>query len=82
MHTRSSKKVKAQIGGMDVILRCLHLDVRMKICIVMNVIVSKLESAGGLWERNVKMVKKRETVHMTAAEMMLLGCSKRRARQH
>ena len=60
---------------MDVILRDSHLDTRIKTCILMNVIVPKLEYAGEIWEGNVKLVKKLETVQMAAAKK-ILGCSK------
>ena len=69
------EKGKAQIGKMDVILRESQLDTRIKICILRNVIVPKLEYAGEVWEGNAKLVKKLETVPMTAAKKML-GCSK------
>ena len=59
---------------MDVILRDSHLDTRIKICILMNVIIPKLEYAE-VWEGNVKLVKKLETVQMAAAKK-ILGCSK------
>ena len=58
------EKGKAQIGKMDVILRESHLDTRIKICILRNVIVPKLEYAGEVWEGNAKLVKKLETVPM------------------
>ena len=57
------------------ILRDSHLDTRIKRCILMNVIVPKLEYAGEVWEGNVKLVKKLETVQMAAAKK-ILGCSK------
>ena len=59
---------------MDAILTDPHLDTRIKICILMNVIVRKLEYAGEVWEGNARFVKQLETVEMTAAENML-GCS-------
>ena len=59
---------------MDVILRDLHLDTRIKRCISMNVIVPKLEYAGEVWEGNVKL-KKLETVQLAAAKK-ILGCPK------
>ena len=64
-------KDKAQIVRMDVILRSSHLDTRIKRCILMNVIVPKLEYAGEVWEGNVKLVKKLETVQMAAAKKIL-----------
>ena len=64
------KKGKAQIGRMDAILRESHLDTRINICILMKVIVPKLEYAE-VWEGNAKLVKKLETVPMTAAKKIL-----------
>ena len=60
---------------MDAILRESQLDTRIKICILRNVIVPKLEYTGEVWEGTAKLVKKLETVPMTAAEK-ILGCSK------
>ena len=64
---------KAQVGKMDAILTDPHLDTRIKICILMNVIVPKLEYAE-VWERNAKFVTQLETVQMTAAKD-IQGCS-------
>ena len=61
-------KGKAQVGKMDAILTDSHLDTRSKICILINVIVPKLEYAGELWEGNAKFVKQLETVQMTATK--------------
>ena len=47
---------------------------RIKRCILMNVIVPELEYSE-VWERNVKLAEKLETVHMAAAKK-ILGCSK------
>ena len=44
-----------------------HLDSRIERCILMNVIVPKLEYAE-VREGNVKLVKKLETVQMAAAK--------------
>ena len=63
------------MGKMDVILRESQLYTRIKICILRNVIVPKLENAGDVWEGNAMLVKKLETVPMTAAKK-ILGCSK------
>ena len=60
---------------MDVILRDSHLDTRIKRCILMSVIVPKLEYAGEVWEGNAKLVKKFETIPMTAAKK-IVGYSK------
>ena len=46
MH-KVTEKGKAQIGRMDVILRDSHLDTRIKRCILIDVIVPKLEYADG-----------------------------------
>ena len=59
---------------MEVILTDSHLDTRIKICILMNVIVSKLEYAGEVWEGNANFVKQLETVQMAAAKK-ILRCS-------
>ena len=53
---------------MDAILTDSHLDTRIKICILINVIVPKLEYAGEVWEGNAKFVKQVETVQMKAAK--------------
>ena len=63
---------KAHVGKMDSILTESHLDTRIKICILINVIVPKLEYAREVWEGNAKLVKQLETVHMTAAKKVLL----------
>ena len=57
---------------MDAILTDSHLDTRIKICILMNAIVPKLEYAGQVWEGKAKLVKQLETVHTTAAKKVLL----------
>ena len=62
------------MGKMDAILTDSHLDARIKGCILMCVIVPKLEYAGEVWEGNAKIVKQLETVRMTAAKK-ILGCS-------
>ena len=67
------RKDKAHVGNMDAILTDSHLDTRIKICIMINVIVPKLEYAE-VWEGNAKLVKQLETVQMTAAKKVL-GCS-------
>ena len=67
-------KGKSQVGKMDGILAAPHLDTRIKICILMNVIVPKLEHAGEVWEENAKFVKQLEKVQM-AANINILGCS-------
>ena len=57
------------------ILRDSHLDTNIKICILMNVIVPKLEYAGEVWWGNAKLVKKLETIPRTAAKK-IIRCSK------
>ena len=59
---------------MDAILTNPHLDTGIKICILINVVVPKLDFAGEVWEGNAKFVKQLETVQMTAAKEMR-GCS-------
>ena len=61
-------KGKAHVGKMVAILTDSHLDTRIKICILTNVIVPKLEYAGEVLEGNAKLVKQLETVQMTAAK--------------
>ena len=63
-------KGKAEVGRMDVILSDSHLDTRIKRCILLNVIVPKLE-----YVSNKKLAEKLETVQMSAAKK-ILGCSK------
>ena len=67
-------KGKTHVGKMDAILTDSHLYARIKRCILMNVIVPKLEYAGEVWEGNAQLVKQLETVQMAAAEKVL-GCS-------
>ena len=59
---------------MDAILTDPHLDTRIKIRILFNVIEPKLEYAGDLLEGSEKFVKQLQTLQMTAAKHML-GCS-------
>ena len=59
---------------MDAVLTDSHLDTRIKIYILTNVIVPKLEYAGEVREGNAKFVKQPKTVQMTAANK-ILGCS-------
>ena len=61
-------KSKSLVGKMDAILTDPHFDTRIKICIVINVIVTKFEYAGGVWERNAKFVKQLEKVQTTGAK--------------
>ena len=61
-------KGKAHIGIRDAIPTDSGLDSRIRICILMNVIVPKLEYAGEVSEGNAKFVKPMETVQMTAAK--------------
>ena len=64
-----------QVGKTDAILTDAHLDAKIEICIVMNVIVPKLEHAGELREANAKFVNQVETVQM-AASKTILRCAK------
>ena len=65
------QKGKAEVGRMDVILRDSRLDTRIKRCILLNVIVLKLEYAGEVWEGNKKLADKLETAQMSAAKKIL-----------
>ena len=56
---------------MDAILKDPHLDIRIKLYILINAMVPKLEYAGEIWEGNTKFVKHLETVQMTAAKKTL-----------
>ena len=59
---------KAHVGKMDVILADSHLDTRITIYIMIDVIVPKLEYAE-VWEGSAKLVEQLETVQMTAATL-------------
>ena len=65
-------KGKAQIGKMEVILRESHLDTRIKRCILMKVIVPKLEYAGEVWEGTAKLVKIRNSTNDSSKENTLM----------
>ena len=54
-------KGKAHVGEMDVILTDSHLDTRIRRCIMINVILPKLEYSGEVWDGNAKLVKQKET---------------------
>ena len=54
---------------MNAILSDLHLDTRIQVCTMLNVIVPKLQHTE-VWEANAKSVTQLETVHMTAAKKM------------
>ena len=43
------------------------------ICILINVVVPKVEYAGEVWEGNAKLLKQLETVQMAAAKKVI-GC--------
>ena len=60
-------KGNAHTHKMDAILTDSHIDARIKIYVLINVIVPKLEYAGEVWEGSAKLVKQLATVHMTAA---------------
>ena len=45
---------------MDAILTDPYVDTRIKTCILINVIIPKLEYAGEVWEGNAKFVKQLE----------------------
>ena len=49
---------------------------RINMCILMNVILPKLEFAGEVWEGNAKFVKQLERVQMAAAKKKVQGINK------
>ena len=61
-------KGKSQVGKIGAILTDPHVDTRIKMYILINVIVSKLEHAGEALEGNAKSVKQLETVQITATK--------------
>ena len=65
---------ESQVGKMDAILTDPHVDTKIKKCILINVIVPKLQYARQVWEGSTKSVKQLKTVQMTAAKYNL-GCS-------
>ena len=67
------------MSRMGFILRHPHIGTGIERCILMNMIVPKLEYAGEVWEGNAKLVKKLKTVQMAAARR--LGARKRRVVQ-
>ena len=66
-------KDKARVDKMVAILANSHVDTRIKICILMNVIVPNLEYTEA-WKGNATVVKQLEAVEMTAAKKVR-GCS-------
>ena len=69
--TKVIGKGKSQVGKMDAILADPHFDTRSQICILINVMLPKLEYAGEVWEGNAKSVKQLETVQMAPAKQIL-----------
>ena len=65
----SSGKGSTHVDMMNAILSDLHLDTRIQVCTMLNVIVPKLQHTE-VWEANAKSVTQLETVHMTAAKKM------------
>ena len=63
-------KGKSDVGKIDAILTDSHVDTRIKICILMNMVVPLLQCTGEVWEGNSKRMKQPETAAKTA-----LGCS-------
>ena len=61
-------KGKSDVGKMGAILTDSNHDTRIKRCILINVIVPKLEYTGEVWEGNAKVVKQLEAVQITAAK--------------
>ena len=67
---------------MDAILTDSHLNTRIKRCILMNLVVPKLEHAGEPTEGNGKFVKQLETLQRTAAAKKDEGVQGLRVIQH
>ena len=65
-------KGKAEVGRTDVIPRDSHLDTRIEICILLNVIVPNLGYAE-VREGNKKLARKLETVQMSAAKKIQIS---------
>ena len=53
---------------MDAIRTDSHFDARIKRCVIIDVIVPKLEHAGEVWDGNPTFEKQLETILMTAAK--------------
>ena len=70
---RQDGKGEAHIGKVDAILTDSHLDMRIRMRVLKNVIVPNLEHAGEVWEGNAKSVKQLETAQMASAKK-ILGC--------
>ena len=71
-HSESNRKYM-QVGKMDAILTDPHLDTRIEIYILTNMVAPKLAYAGEVWEGNSKLVNQLETMQMTASKT-ILGC--------
>ena len=50
------RKGKSQLGNMDAVLSDTHLDTRITLCILINVIVPKREYAGEFLEADAEFV--------------------------
>ena len=68
-------KGKSRGGQTDAIITDPYLDARIKRCILVKVIVPKLEYAGEVWEGNAKFVKQMETIVQMTAAKNILECS-------
>ena len=66
--TKVAGKGKPHVGKVDAILTDSHLDTTIKIFVLVNVILSKLEYAGKVWEGNLKFSKQLEAVYISAAK--------------
>lgn len=62
-------KARAHVGKMVAVQTDSAHDTRNNICILMSVIVPKLEYAGGVWEGVGKLVNQPATVRITAAKI-------------
>ena len=74
-------KGTANVSKMYAILTDSHHGSRTKVCVLINVVVPKLEYAGEIWEGNATLVKQLEAAQMTGAKNMLV-CSRTRRKQY
>ena len=61
-------KDKSRLGKMDIVLSDTHLDTRMTLCILINVIVPRRTYAGEVMEADAEDVKQLERLRMAAAK--------------
>ena len=66
--TKVLPKGKSHFEKIDAVLADSHLDTRITVCILTNVIVPRRECAEEIWEVDAEFVKQVERVQMAAAE--------------